>query len=220
MLTKLGERRHNVDIRISRHPLNGDYVFLVTEYDITELHDAIIELKLTKNELKKIAHFDPLTKLPSVWLTKERLASALKQAKRNGSLLAVMFIDLDGFKQVNDTYGHCSGDELLKQVANRLQATFRGSDTVGRLGGDEFLICLPNIANKHDAVTLAEKAITEIAKSYQVSDSEQQLHTVNISASLGIAYYPTSSESVEGLISCADEKMYKAKHAGKNRFEV
>ncbi|WP_100914597.1 sensor domain-containing diguanylate cyclase [Pseudoalteromonas spongiae] len=218
MLTKLGERRHNVDIRISRHPLTGDYVFLVTEYDITELHDTIEELKHTKNELKKIAHFDPLTKLPSVWLTKERLANALKQAKRNESLLAVMFIDLDGFKQVNDSYGHSSGDELLKQVAIRLKNTFRESDTVGRLGGDEFLICLPNLANKQDAVKLAEKAITEIAKDYQIKDADGQSNKVYISASLGIAYYPDSSDTLEALIRSADEKMYQAKRAGKNRF--
>lgn len=82
MQTNNGLQRHTVDIRISRHPLTGDFVFLVTEYDVTELHDTIQELKKTKNELKKIAHYDPLTKLPSVWLTKERLSSSLKQVKR------------------------------------------------------------------------------------------------------------------------------------------
>ncbi len=129
-----------------------------------------------------------------------------------------MFIDLDGFKQVNDSYGHSSGDELLKQVAIRLKSTFRESDTVGRLGGDEFLICLPNLANKQDAVRLAEKAITEIAKDYQIKDANGQSNKVYISASLGIAYYPDSNDTLETLIRSADEKMYQAKHAGKNRF--
>ena len=220
MQTNNGEQRHSVDIRISRHPLTGDFVFLVTEYDVTELHDTIQELKKTKNELKKIAHYDPLTKLPSVWLTKERLSSSLKQVKRTKKELAVMFLDLDGFKQVNDTYGHGIGDELLKQVATRLSKIFRESDTVGRLGGDEFLICLPNLENKQSAMNLAKKAVTEIAKSYQVKDSEGKLNKVNISASLGIAYYSDNNHSIETLIRCADEKMYQAKNCGKNRIAV
>lgn len=219
MKTKKGVRRHNVDIRISRHPLTGDYIFLVTEYDVTELHDTIEELKSTKEALKQIAHFDPLTKLPSVWLTKEKLTTALLSAKREDFRMAVMFIDLDGFKQVNDTYGHGAGDELLKLVAKRLKNTFRESDTVGRLGGDEFLICLPHINEQSDAITLADKAIAQVAKYYQIKDCEGCTKTVQISASLGIAYYPESGKSVEQLIQVADQNMYCAKKQGKNCYK-
>ncbi len=217
MATNRGVRRHNVDIRISRHPLNGDYIFLVTEYDVTELYDTIKELKQTKEALKKIAHFDPLTKLPSVWLTKEKLTSALLFAKRERMLMAVMFIDLDGFKAVNDTYGHGTGDELLKQVAKRLKSTFRESDTVGRLGGDEFLICLPQINNRDDALLLAQKAVEFIAREYQVKDGQGVLQTVAISASLGVAFYQNDDINAEDLIRIADQNMYTAKHQGKNR---
>jgi len=219
MQTNNGVQRHTVDIRISRHPITGDFVFLVTEYDVTELHDTIQELQKTKTELKKIAHYDPLTKLPSVWLTKERLNSAFKQAKRSDSQLAVMFLDLDGFKEVNDTYGHGAGDELLKQVATRLSNIFRESDTVGRLGGDEFLICLPNVDSKHNVVNLAKTTIEKIAKPYEVKDSSEKVNKVSISASLGIAYFTENSDNIESLIRCADEKMYQAKRNGKNRFQ-
>jgi diguanylate cyclase (GGDEF)-like protein len=219
MLTKQGEKRLNVDIRTSRHPITGDYVFLVTEYDITQLHHTISELENTKEQLKQLAHYDTLTQLPSVWFTKEKLKSALIQANRLNNHVAVMFMDLDGFKPVNDKFGHCVGDDVLKQVAKRLTGTFRESDTVGRLGGDEFLVCLPNLDKIEQAIMLAGKAIEEVAKPFYVTDEHGLSHQVEISASLGVAFYPDSDEDPETLIKLADKNMYKAKQSGKNRFE-
>ena len=218
MVTRNGIKRHNVDIRTSRHPVSGDYVFLVTETDVTELHDTIEILEQTREKLKRIAHYDPLTQLPSIWLTKERLSSALKAAKREQHRVAVMFIDLDGFKLVNDSFGHSAGDELLTLVAKRLTETFRASDTVGRLGGDEFLICLPKVSELNDALMLAQKAIMALSTPFSIHDDDNNIHSAQISASVGIAYYPDDEDTPEKLISAADKKMYQAKRLGKNRF--
>lgn len=218
MNTLAGIRRHNVDIRNSRHPITGDYIFLVTEYDVTELHDTIEELESTKDELKKLAHYDSLTKLPTTFLTKERLQSAMLHAAREQSLVGVMFMDLDGFKDVNDCYGHGAGDELLILVAKRLTQSFRASDTVGRLGGDEFLVCLPDLTSTKDALQLASKAVQEVAREYTIEDDQGQLQVVNISVSIGIAFYPNSGMTAEDLIREADQKMYQAKREGKNQY--
>ena len=218
MLTKEGVKRLNVDVRTSRHPITGDYVFLVTEYDVSELHNTINELENTKDQLKQLAHYDALTKLPSVWLTKEKLKSAITHAKRFNTHVAVLFMDLDGFKPVNDQFGHCVGDDILVQVAQRLSRIFRESDTVGRLGGDEFLMCLPNLAKTELALNLAQKAISAIALPFSVEDEKGQSHELTLSASIGIAFYPDSNHQPEALIRLADQKMYQAKQSGKNRF--
>lgn len=218
MMTKQGKRRLNVDIRTSRHPLSGDYIFLVTEYDITKLYDAISELEQTKGELKKLAYYDPLTKLPSLWLTKERLTLALLNAKREQSGVAVMFMDLDGFKLVNDSYGHGAGDQVLVQVAKRLTKVFRDSDTVGRIGGDEFLICLPNLLTCQSALKLAQKVIDGVVEPFQVEADDGNQYQVKLSASIGIAFYPGCSTEADKLIQIADKKMYQAKKLGKNQY--
>lgn len=220
MQTKLGERLHNVDIRTSRHPLTGDYVFLVTEYDVTELHNSIAALEQAKEELKQQAHFDALTNLPTARLVKARLASALAYAKREQSSIAVMFMDLDGFKPVNDSYGHDAGDQVLIAVAKRLSAIFRDSDTVGRLGGDEFLICLPDLLEQEFALKLAQKAIDEIAKPYVIVGDDGNNYQVTLSASIGIVFYPDGGDNPDKLIQLADQSMYQAKKRGKSCFAV
>jgi len=220
MVTKQGNRRLDVDIRTSRHPLTGDYIFLVTEYDVTELHDIIWQLEQAKEELKNLAYYDSLTKLPSAWLTKERLTLALLHAKRDQTKVALMFMDLDGFKTVNDSYGHGAGDQVLVSVAKRLTAIFRDSDTVGRIGGDEFLICLPNLLEQQFALTLTQKAIEEICKPIQVTGENGQVYEVKLSASIGIAFYPNSAIEPEKLIQIADQKMYQAKKRGKNQYAL
>lgn len=220
MQTKQGLKRHNVDVRSSRHPITGDYVFLVTEYDITELHDTITELKQTKAALKQLAHYDPLTSLPTVWLSRERVQNALVKAKRDKTIVAVMFIDLDGFKQVNDNYGHATGDKLLTLVGKRLASIFRESDTVGRIGGDEFLVCLPELSTKNNAYNLAEKTIEELSREFDLFEDKGRKQHANISASIGIAFYPDEGRDVDSLIKVADKKMYQAKNSGKNKFVV
>ena len=218
MLTKLGIRKHIVDLRTSRHPITGDYITLVTEYDVTTLTDAITKLEKTKEELKKLAHYDPVTQLPTVRLCKEILHSALLNAKRCQNKVAVMFIDLDGFKAVNDEFGHATGDELLSQVAARFKKVLRESDTVGRIGGDEFIFCLPNIIDNKDAFAIAENALDKIDTFFTLGDGKESDQKVNISASIGISFYPDCSDTPENLIKLADERMYQAKKNGKNRF--
>lgn len=214
MLTELGIRKHIVDLRTSRHPITGDYITLVTEYDVTTLTDTIAKLEKTKEELKTLAHYDPVTHLPTVRLCKEILHSALLNAKRLQNKVAVMFIDLDGFKSVNDEFGHATGDELLTQVAKRLKKVLRESDTVGRIGGDEFIFCLPNISDHQGAFFIAQNALDKIATDF-ILENEQ---TASISASIGIAFYPDCSDSPEQLIKIADQRMYQAKRSGKNKF--
>ncbi|MFG1491411.1 GGDEF domain-containing protein, partial [Oceanospirillum sp. HFRX-1_2] len=130
MITRGGVRRHNVDIRTSRHPISGDYVLLVSEYDVTDLHDALRTAEAAQEELKQLAHFDALTGLPVIRLCKDRLSQAMAEADRRRQKVGLLFVDLDGFKAVNDNYGHSCGDQVLVEVGRRLRALVRESDTV------------------------------------------------------------------------------------------
>jgi diguanylate cyclase (GGDEF)-like protein/PAS domain S-box-containing protein len=157
------------------------------------------------------AYHDVLTDLPNRVLFKDRLGLALLQARRNESSLAVMFIDLDRFKLVNDTLGHGMGDELLQQVATRLQACLRRGDTLSRLGGDEFTVVLPELADRQDAGVIAEKFIDCLRLPFQLAGQ-----AVHISASIGIAIYPLDGKTVGELTRNADIAMYRMKAQGKN----
>ena len=218
MRTQKGIRRHAVNIRTSRHPLTGDYLTLVSEYDVTELHDALAEAECVKEELKKQAHYDALTGLPSLRLCKDRMEEAFSQAKHGNKQVALMFVDLDGFKSVNDNYGHDAGDQVLKAVGQRLSALVGAEDTVGRIGGDEFIIILPDISHKDDSAQIAERAIKDLSQPFQVEDEVCQRVNAYIGASVGIALYPVSGQSAEELLRAADQSMYQVKRAGKNNF--
>ena len=159
------------------------------------------------------AYHDILTDLPNRMLFKDRLGLAIMQAKRKETELAVMFIDLDRFKLVNDTLGHIRGDELLQQVATRLKATLRQGDTLARLGGDEFTIFLPELLNRDDAHVVAHKALECLQKPFQLAGSD-----VHISASIGIAVYPHDGETIDELLCHADMAMYQVKAQGKNSY--
>ncbi len=218
MRTQKGIRRHAVNIRTSRHPLTGDYLTLVSEYDVTELHEALVEAECAKEELKKQAHYDALTGLPSLRLCKDRMEEAFSQAKHGNKQVALMFVDLDGFKAVNDNYGHDAGDQVLKAVGQRLSALVGTEDTVGRIGGDEFIIILPDISHKDDSAQIAERAIEYLSQPFQVEDEMLQRVHACIGASVGIALYPVSGHSAEELLRAADRSMYQVKRAGKNNF--
>ena len=157
------------------------------------------------------AYHDILTDLPNRMLFKDRLGLAVIQAKRNQSGLAVMFIDLDRFKMVNDTLGHVKGDELLQQVATRLKNCLRRGDTLARLGGDEFTVVLPELHDKNDAEIIADKFLETFRKPFVLEDNE-----FHISASIGIAVYPEDGESIDELLRHADMAMYHVKAQGKN----
>ena len=173
----------------------------------------ITERKRAEAMISYHAYHDILTDLPNRMLFKDRLGLAIMQAKRKETELAVMFIDLDRFKLVNDTLGHIRGDELLQQVATRLKATLRQGDTLARLGGDEFTIFLPELLNRDDAHVVANKALECLQKPFRLADSD-----VHISASIGIAVYPEDGETIDELLCHADMAMYQVKAQGKNSY--
>lgn len=174
-------------------------------------HADITARKATEEQFQHLAHYDALTDLPNRTLIGDRLKQALAYAKREKVLLALMFIDLDKFKPVNDTLGHDIGDMLLKQVAVRLQHCIRGSDTVARIGGDEFVVLLPVVDSTHDAAVVAEKILHTLNLPFDVAQ-----HSLSISSSIGIAVYPEHGTDEKLLLINADIAMYHAKKGGRN----
>jgi len=173
----------------------------------------ITERKRAEERISFQAYHDLLTQLPNRALFKDRLSVALTQAQRSGRLVAVLFIDLDRFKLINDSLGHAEGDELLKGVANRLQGCVRRSDTLARLGGDEFTILLPDLSDPEDAALISQKVIDELRRPLTVGGQE-----VRATASIGIALYPNDGSEAESLVKHADIAMYHVKTAGKNAY--
>ncbi|MCC5651771.1 CHASE2 domain-containing protein [Nostoc sp. XA013] len=172
------------------------------------------ELKLKEDHLRHLAYHDPLTGLSNRKFFAEQLDESLQWAQHNNLLLGLLFIDLDGFKQVNDTLGHETGDRLLMTIARRLSNSLRASDTVSRLGGDEFTVILRAIPNVQIAAKVAEKILNSITKPIVLDG-----YAIRVSASIGISVYPYNSQDSETLIKQADAAMYRAKHQGKNRYE-
>jgi diguanylate cyclase (GGDEF)-like protein/PAS domain S-box-containing protein len=180
-----------------------------------ELFRSNTELKLKEDNLRYLAYHDPLTGLANRKFFAEQLYESMHWARNNNLLLGLLFIDLDGFKQVNDSLGHDMGDRLLMIVAQRLSNCLRGSDTVSRLGGDEFTVILRAIPNVQVAARVAVKILASIAEPIVLAG-----YTTKISASIGISIYPINSQDSESLIKQADAAMYRAKHLGKNRYEL
>ena len=175
----------------------------------------ISRIKQTEANLQKLAHFDPLTDLPNRILFRDRLGQALAEKEGHRNHVAVLFLDLDGFKEVNDSLGHTAGDLVLIEMAKRLQTVIRHSDTISRLGGDEFTIVLNSIEKKEDAALVAEKILEVIQNPFHIDCNE-----VTVSASIGIALSPEDGETVEELIRCSDLCMYRAKESGKNCYRM
>lgn len=175
---------------------------------VVAFHD-IIERKRTEARMQHLANFDILTDLPNRALLRDRMRQALASAHRNKNRVAVMFIDLDKFKPVNDTLGHDVGDQLLTQVAQRLRGCLRDSDTVARVGGDEFIVLLPKVDGEDDAMLVAAKILGTLNEPFVLA-----AHTVEISASIGVAVYPEHGAELEKLMKSADEAMYHAKESG------
>jgi diguanylate cyclase (GGDEF)-like protein/PAS domain S-box-containing protein len=176
---------------------------------------AAIERKQVETWLKHTARHDPLTDLPNRALFLDRLQIALAWARRDEAQLALLYIDLDMFKQVNDSLGHAAGDMLLQQIAHRLKLCLRESDTVGRVGGDEFLVLLNSLHAPGHASTVAEKIRAALREPFDLPGGPQR-----ISSSIGIALYPDHGDDCEPLIARADEAMYVAKKEGGNRFRM
>jgi diguanylate cyclase (GGDEF)-like protein/PAS domain S-box-containing protein len=176
-------------------------------------HDITERVQIEKR-LEYLATHDALTELPNRALFYDRLEHALANARRNARHVGVLYLDLDGFKSVNDTFGHEGGDDLLSEVANRLSNCLRESDTVARLGGDEFTFCLENIQHAADAAIVAKKIFASIAEPFKVAG-----HEVLITASMGICLYPKDGLNVQELLRNADAAMYAVKNAGKNGYQ-
>lgn len=173
------------------------------------------ELTLAKELAEFASLHDPLTGLPNRVLLYERLQRAILAAERSGGHLAVLFVDLDHFKDINDRFGHESGDQLLKVVAGRLQEVVRRQDTVSRLGGDEFVILLPEVARPEDVAPIADKLQAALAEPIVLHSGE-----VKVEASIGLCVYPAHGRDAETLVSNADIAMYLAKQGGRNRYQL
>jgi diguanylate cyclase (GGDEF)-like protein len=177
-----------------------------------ELECTIDDLKSVKTELEK-ANYDALTGLPNRVIARDRLHQALQQALKTQGQLAVMFLDLDKFKWVNDNLGHAAGDELLQQVAQRGRECLRPGDTFARLGGDEFLCVLPVLVDPEEAAATAQRFVDALSRPFALRDAEARIGT-----SVGIALYPAHGASVNQLIERADAALYAAKRAGRNVY--
>jgi len=164
--------------------------------------------------LYHLAHYDSLCDLPNRMLFYDRLRQAISRSKRSNQRIAVMFMDLDGFKQVNDEYGHSIGDELLQQVSKRIVSMLRETDTIARIGGDEFTLIINDIDNIDSINTIAEKVLSTVKEPYALHE-----HAFDISASIGISLLPDNSDDMNTLVKQADIAMYKAKKEGKNQFK-
>ncbi|MBB5016912.1 diguanylate cyclase (GGDEF)-like protein/PAS domain S-box-containing protein [Chitinivorax tropicus] len=173
----------------------------------------ISEKKKSEELIWQQANFDPLTGLPNRHMFHDRLQQEIKKSHRTGLSLALIFLDLDHFKAVNDTLGHAMGDQLLKDVASRLTATVRESDTVVRLGGDEFTLILSELEDTHIAERVARDLLARLVEPFQLGDD-----LTYISASIGITFYPDDATDVDSLIKHADQAMYAAKQRGRNRY--
>ena len=195
--------------------------FVSKPYDhaevLTRVHN-LLEVRLLYKQiehdnrvLESLALHDPLTGLANRRLLADRLSMALVHARRDKTAMAVVCLDLDGFKQLNDRLGHGAGDLLLKLVANRLVGAVREEDTVARLGGDEFMLVLWNVGTPGDAATVARKVIEALAQPFDIEGN-----TVSITASAGVGVYPVHGEDADTLTRSADQALYAAKRAGKN----
>ena len=177
--------------------------------------EDISERKATEERINHMANFDALTDLPNRAMFFDRLGQSLALARRDAYSGALLFLDLDHFKEVNDSLGHAAGDLLLKAVAQRLRAQVRETDTVARLAGDEFTVTLPHVADIDDATHVADKIVAALSRRFDLNG-----HEVGIGVSIGVALFPDHGESVKKIVSAADNAMYAAKHAGRSTVRV
>jgi len=194
-----------LSVSVVRDEAGGLSRFVIAFSDVTAIYDA-------QRELHHLAHHDPLTGLPNRLLFDDRIENAMEHALRNDQRCLLLFLDLDGFKVINDTLGHAVGDQLLRVVAERLTSVLRASDTVARLGGDEFVV-LTGSGNPDYAAQLAEKLLDQLRRPFSLSGE-----SLSVTGSLGIAVFPDNGTDSQQLMRAADMAMYTAKSQGRNRF--
>lgn len=180
----------------------------------TNLAGIAIESRASDEKIRYLAHYDGLTSLPNRFLFKEYLDLALRNAKRHGKKFAVFFLDLDKFKEINDTFGHDAGDLVLREIARRLCNCLRHTDKIARMGGDEFYVLIEELDNGHYAADVAQKLLDETVRPVRVGDQNYQ-----ISVSIGISIYPKDGDNEQALLKNADCAMYRAKALGKNAYQ-
>ncbi len=173
------------------------------------------ELKRKEAQLIHLAHHDPLTGLPNRALFNDRIAVALSQAQRSGTKLAVCYLDLDGFKPINDHWGHAVGDQLLIEISRRLESSLRGGDTIARLGGDEFVLLLTNLVDFAECETVLARLRATVAQPVVIEG-----HALSVTASIGVTLYPDDAADADTLLRHADQALYNAKEAGRNRHQL
>jgi diguanylate cyclase (GGDEF)-like protein len=204
----------NLDIVVPRPRFRDEVANILGAIAI--LRDNSIARREAENAIRQMAHYDGLTGLPNRRLLEDRMDQVLASARRRGTKVAVLFIDLDKFKQVNDQRGHEAGDWLLKQVANRMRAALRESDTASRVGGDEFVVLLPDTGQLEDAVNVARKIREQMERPFAMEDGT----VLEISCSIGVAMYPDQANEARDLLRFGDDAMYVAKKNGRNAVAV
>lgn len=206
----IGQRKDGTDFSASVE--HNSLIINNTPIVITTVRD-ISPQKATERTLTKMAYYDPLTRLPNRTLLRDRISQAIGHANRSKKMIAVFFIDLDGFKAVNDSAGHKVGDLLLAEVAKILKSSIRQSDSVGRWGGDEFVLVYMDVDSIAVCKCLAQEIIELISGITQVLNKSVQL-----GASIGISIYPADTNDADALVVLADAAMYEAKKSGKNNY--
>ncbi len=194
------------EMRVVESGAGADSRFVVSLHDLTERHAY-------ESRIEHLANHDALTGLPNRNLLNDRANQAIAHARRVGKTLALVYLDLDGFKFVNDSFGHPLGDKLLEEASSRVLAVVRPDDTVARLGGDEFVVLLPYLERGEDVVTVVDRIFTALSAPFQIGDRE-----LYVSASAGVSVYPDDGLELETLLKNADAAMYRAKEAGRNSY--
>lgn len=207
---------HSDTETLKRAKITEPYGYVVKPFESRELHSNI-EMALYKHkmekELKRLALYDGLTGLPNRTLFLDRLNQAFEISRRDNQFFVIMYFDLDGFKNVNDTLGHDAGDVLLKEVAQRFNHCVRRSDTVARLGGDEFTAIIRNVEKIADVSALSRKVLLSVGKPFNIDG-----HNCSVGVSIGISIYPIDGRDAESLMKKADAAMFRAKQGGKNNY--
>ncbi|WP_052446083.1 putative bifunctional diguanylate cyclase/phosphodiesterase [Aeromonas fluvialis] len=196
-----------VEIMVSYSGIEGGSCFVFIR--------DISERKRHEDKIKHMAYFDELTNLPNRQLLTDRLKQSLLMANRTKKLVAILFLDLDGFKEINDQFGHSVGDEVLVSVSNRIMGTLRETDTFARIGGDEFIMVLPGLESVLEGEKIAKRTIEDFSKPFDI-----QGNRLHISTSIGVTYYPIDNNDTDILLRHADQAMYAAKKQGKNTYSI
>lgn len=210
---EMWNRRKNGSLYPAWNSINAVYDIKGDITNFVSMHTDITEIKDTQKRMEQLANYDLLTGLPNKTLLRDRIKQSILISNRNRKKTAIIMIDLDGFKEINDAFGHETGDELLVKVGQRLRNCLRTSDTVARLGGDEFVVVLPSINSMDNLIWLSQDILDELNKTFMLKGSK-----CFVTASLGISMYPDDGQCGDTVMKNADAAMYAAKEAGKNTF--